>query len=363
MFSLQKRSNSKQDIQKLISQWLPQEKVFQVDKHIDALNLLRKIGNQKQRKICQRDKRPHLLAEHLEYSIEEGCELGVLKVSGYLKGQMLCVNSLIHIPGWGDFQIKQIDGLNFHNKSMDEHSSLEFQVLQVADPKKQASLDTENIPDPMDAEQTWPTEEEIKSAEEEQSKKKLIKRIPKGMSEYQACWIPDDEIEEIDDDEIIKEEEMVEENIEKAISIDESEEEFGGRRVTFDDENSEIITVTEGDIDVEKYDESIDVDVEKQERENIRKAKEDQIFPDEIDTPLDMPARLRFQKYRGLLSFRTSPWDPKENLPFDYARIFQFENFNKTKKRVFNDLENGSDGVFVRLLRNFYYFDLKRPNN
>jgi len=45
----------------------------------------------------------------------------------------------------------------------------------------------------MDAEQTWPTEEEIAEAEAgyKEKKKKKIKRIPKGMSEYQAAWIPD----------------------------------------------------------------------------------------------------------------------------------------------------------------------------
>lgn len=50
-------------------------------------------------------------------------------------------------------------------------------------------MESENIPDPMDAEQTWPTEEEIKEAEQE--RKRLVKKIPEGFSEYQAAWIPD----------------------------------------------------------------------------------------------------------------------------------------------------------------------------
>lgn len=47
----------------------------------------------------------------------------------------------------------------------------------------------------------------------------------------------------------------------------------------------------------------------------------------------------RFQKYRGLKSFRTSPWDPKENLPRDYARIFQFQDFSRTRKHLFRKIE------------------------
>ncbi|KAM0732523.1 Pre-rRNA-processing protein TSR1-like protein [Formica fusca] len=31
-------------------------------------------------------------------------------------------------------------------------------ILYTADPEKQGTLESEYIPDPMDAEQTWPTE-------------------------------------------------------------------------------------------------------------------------------------------------------------------------------------------------------------
>ena len=65
-----------------------------------------------------------------------------------------------------------------------------------------------------------------------------------------------------------------------------------------------------------------------------REERDDREFPDEVDTPEDVPARIRFQRYRGLRSFRTSPWDPYENLPRDYARIFQFEDFKRTERVV-----------------------------
>ncbi|GFR48759.1 hypothetical protein Agub_g10579, partial [Astrephomene gubernaculifera] len=57
-------------------------------------------------------------------------------------------------------------------------------------------------------------------------------------------------------------------------------------------------------------------------------------FPDEVDVPLDQPARVRFQKYRGLKSLRTSAWDPKESLPPQYGRVFAFEDFKRAHKRA-----------------------------
>ena len=47
-----------------------------------------------------------------------------------------------------------------------------------------------------------------------------------------------------------------------------------------------------------------------------------------------MPALERFARYRGLKSFRTTPWNPKWNLPRSYARAYQFKHFKRTQKRV-----------------------------
>ncbi|CAE6385373.1 unnamed protein product [Rhizoctonia solani] len=69
-------------------------------------------------------------------------------------------------------------------------------------------------------------------------------------------------------------------------------------------------------------------------RTREREDADDLAFPDEIDTPQDTPARTRFARFRGLRSFRTSPWDPYENLPKDYARTFQFEDYARTERSV-----------------------------
>lgn len=62
-----------------------------------------------------------------------------------------------------------------------------------------------------------------------------------------------------------------------------------------------------------------------------------------------MNARTRFQRFRGLKSFHASPWDPKENLPVDYSRIFQFKNFNRIRRRVLQIDEDECDGALVSI--------------
>lgn len=220
-----------------------------------------------------------------------------------------------------------------------------------SDPAKQVPLQRENIPDEMDAEQTWPTEEEIAHAQAETKKMKLIKRIPKGTSEYQAAWIPDIEEKDADDsDEESDDEDMDgsgddEDDFMSCNSNPDSADEFEQDGDNDNDEECISVVQSEAKVNDDKYDLDMDLQEERETFEKIKEARADKMWPDEIDTPLNIPARSRFQKYRGLESFRTSPWDVKENLPTDYARIFQFVNFDRTKRRILKEYKEDVDGA------------------
>lgn len=47
-----------------------------------------------------------------------------------------------------------------------------------------------------------------------------------------------------------------------------------------------------------------DDEMDMEEVEKYRQEREDAQWPDEVDTPHNVPARERFQKYRGMKSFR-----------------------------------------------------------
>lgn len=199
-----KKQQLKANVQKFISKLLPEEKIMQLDTNAEGLNMLRRIGGQKKNILHNAANRPHLHAEKVEYVPDADGENGTLKLTGFLRGIPLDVNGLVHIPGLGDFQMSQIDAPtdpHKYDKSKEaEMTTTEVRVIAKSEPSKQTSLQTENIPDEMDAEQTWPTEDEIANANEETKKTRLVKRVPKGMSDYQACWIPD--VEEVDDDDV-----------------------------------------------------------------------------------------------------------------------------------------------------------------
>ncbi|RNA32223.1 pre-rRNA-processing TSR1 -like protein [Brachionus plicatilis] len=321
------QGSTKDNLQKVITSKGLDSKVLTLDSESDGLNLLHKISQHKLIESKFNAIRSFIMAEKVEYEpYKINPEMGTLKLYGYLRGQNLSANSLIHMPSLGTYQMSEIYALK---KIMDQEN---WELVQKADPSKQDSLETEAHYDELNAEQTWPTEQELNDAQI----KRVKKKVPKGTSEYQAAWILDSEEEEItddddDDDDEDKENESLDEEEDDDESIDDSESE------------EEMETLTIGGEENNKYDENIDLDEEQTTLEKMREARSHAQFPDEVDTPLDQPARIRFQKYRGLKSFRTSPWDRYENLPLEYARIFQFEDIKKTFKKVSKERLDGAE--------------------
>lgn len=362
---IKKRNDTKKQLSKVIEKRFPDAKLFYLDTAQEATLLLRQMFTQKQRHLAFRDRRCYMLAHRVDFQPSDDSGLvGMLKVSGYVRGQELNVNRLIHIVGHGDFQMTQIDAppdpyplnprVHKSKKGQDVEMADEpgncaemeedVKVLMKADPSAQESLQSEVVPDPMEGEQTWPTEEELKEAEDS-LKVKVAKKVPKGTSTYQAAWILDDEEENEESDEEGDSEDDDMDDQEDAMDEAVSEEEEGS--VEEPEEESETLTIPDSTRD-DKYDQNLDEAEEEQMLEKYKLQRQDEMFPDEVDTPRDQLARVRFQKYRGLKSFRTSPWDPKENLPRDYARIFQFHDFFRTRKRIFRELqEEENDGAMV----------------
>ncbi|KAK2110578.1 ribosome biogenesis protein tsr1 [Saguinus oedipus] len=345
---LKKQIDARKKLSKAVEKRFPDNKLLLLDTQQEAGMLLRQLANQKQQHLAFRDRRAYVFAHAVEFvPSEENNFVGNLKISGYVRGQTLNVNRLLHIVGHGDFQMKQIDApvdpfpLNPRVIKSQKHPDMameicatdtvddmeeDLKILMKADPDRQESLQTEVIPDPMEGEQTWPTEEELNFLKESS---KVVKKVPKGTSSYQAEWILDSGSQS--DGEGVEYDDMEHEDFMEEESQDGSSEEE-------EDEEEETVTIGESVHD-DLYDKKVDEEAEAKMLEKYKQERLEEMFPDEVDTPRDVAARIRFQKYRGLKSFRTSPWDPKENLPQEYARIFQFQNFTNSRKSIFKEIE------------------------
>jgi pre-rRNA-processing protein TSR1 len=227
-----------------------------------------------------------------------------------------------------------------------------FQIVDtfVPDPLNQEPLLVENIPDPLAGEQTWPTEAEMEEAYENNKQKKVVKRkLPRGTSEYQAAWIVDDIDDDGDDSEDDNQDGagmVIDEKDHSEHDSDSSDEDAVSHFTEKFDQ--ETIGGTEMGDDENLTKEQIEAEIKKIKESNA----DDEEFPDEVETPLDVPARKRFAKYRGLKSFRTSSWDPKESLPPEYARIFAFDKFTRTQKHVLAkvaEIDEGSSNGCARI--------------
>lgn len=273
-----------------------------------------------------RQMRSYLLTDHVTWKGEEESGEnggGTLSVRGYIRGKPLNVDQLVHLPGIGTFPVSKIRKASgavaaaaaAGSVSMDTSDDI-LAESSLTGAEREEALKVWAEVDELAGEQTWPTAEEEEgkggwqddddekegdNPQEEKKKKKLLK----VMSEYQASWFEGDE------------------------------DEGAGEEDDDNDDNDDDVSMTE-DMDTTA---TIATEHKKQQK----KLEDDELeFPDEVQTPDDIPARERFARYRALKSFRTSPWDAYESLPREYGRIFKFQNFQTSHARVVAEMEEAA---------------------
>ena len=341
--------------------------------------LCRTIGECPGKKLTLQKHRSYLIADEARL---EGSDL---HVTGFIRGSPLWVNSLIHVTGVGTYQLRQIEdavdpvplkGSSRGKKQVSaSNSNVAGNLLLKADLSLQEDLDQLAQPDQLAGEQSFISDAELLEADSRFSQQQVgapgaAAAPTESMSIHQA-WIA-----------AAKEgAAMAGEAFSGNGSImmgDDSDADdpvlgaLDGRGVPIDQAAKDLMGATASSIstgarmnldgDEEEEEEEDDDDQNKSaaqvraEAQALRQQRrkemqdEDVKFPDEVDTPLDMPARVRFAKYRGLKSFRSSPWDPKESLPADYARIFQLANFTLSQKRAIKAAQAVNDAYEKRIM-------------
>ena len=136
-----KRVESKRALSKILEFRFPDSRLFPLDSEQDALLILRHLSAQRQRKLGFRSRRPHLVAQSVSYTPNSSAPggapatgLGTLCVSGYVRGCPLQVDRLVHLTGYGDFQLSQVD-------APADPLPLIFPTTRTAKPGKEGEVD------------------------------------------------------------------------------------------------------------------------------------------------------------------------------------------------------------------------------
>jgi len=280
------------------------------------------------------------LQKHRSYMMIENIkknENNEAEIFGYIRGNTLNPGKYIHITGFGDYKIKDVE------------------VAEDPLPVKSKYENNNSKKNDMEIENNDKNKNKNKKAENNEIINNDIIESKKNMEILNNENLPE-KVEDIGGN---KNEEKKENNMEEDDVID--------FNIDLKDDDDDISYKSDENLEKEDEEEMKKIsNKHKQKTSILYRTKEEMEFPDEVDTPIDIPAKERFKKYRGLESMKTGSWDPLTNLPKEYRTIFSFENIKNTYKLSVKRAHNEGlklNGNYVKIIvLNFDFDNLKYCN-
>lgn len=351
------------------------EKVTSLDSRQECTNLVRSLSTATPKGIHWRDDRSYMLIDEIKWAEDATTEGNTnVTLTGVVRGKNLKADRLVHVPGWGDYQISSITAAPLPSqrkarKNDDAMNVDESDGPQVLDEPSADADDLDTVaPEDLDMDEDMENDRTLESGMAKEKKGVLLDdhhyfseeegeeqiqhlKLPKGTSTYQSAWYLDDVSDsesdldedaemEVDDTDMGGPEDGNFDNLEKQTTMTEA----GQTAAPSEYPQSEFFN-----------DRSFEEEAEElaQYRASRKtEAEEDLEFPDEIELHPNVSARERLARYRGLKSLKTSRWDTEEDRPYepeDWRRLLQIMDYKGSRNSCIREALVGGVSVGTRV--------------
>jgi pre-rRNA-processing protein TSR1 len=351
-----KRSRLLTQLKSDMSHYFPiLDKLFILDNQADCANVVRSLCTVNTRGIRWRDERSWILIENLEWkSSQSNTEPSTVAVTGTVRGMPINPDRLVHIPGWGDFQVGQVTELS-QRKNQKGREDTTDDVLKKHLPSQDQDDLLNLAPEEMDSGKATSTvatdthkgvllDDHHYFSDDNSHIPPPPRKLPKGTSSYQAAWFLDNISDSGSDI-------MNGEGQDADVTMDDTSMQMGPEDGAFARDSMDATTEAapseypESEMHIDRpADEEAEV-IEEFRKRRKREAEEDLDFPDEIELQPNVLARERLAKYRGLKSLRTSEWNVEADAPYepnDYQRLLKIVDYRKSKNSAVREALAGA---------------------
>ncbi|KAJ5549966.1 hypothetical protein N7461_004664 [Penicillium sp. DV-2018c] len=344
-----KRPQVASSLKSFINHFFPSiEKVMSLDSRQESSNLIRSICTASPKGIRWRDDRSWMFVENVKWPESNLEVVDDVVITGVVRGKGLKADRIVHVPGWGDFQIDSITaaplvtakGKRDDAMAIDSNDNTQILDTPSADQDDMAIVAPEEI-EMVDDDMISMAETEKKGvllddyhyfSDDDAHIPPVPKKLPKGTSKYQSAWYLDDVSDSGSDLE------DADEPMEMDTTGAPEDGVFPDNQDAMTEGGPSEYPQSEMFLDPSPEDEAQELADYRASRKSA--AEEDLEFPDEIELHPNALARERLARYRGLKNMKLSNWETSEDRPYepeDWRRLLQFGDFRGSKNRIMRE--------------------------